>query len=398
MVSISKKARVMPASPIRKLVPYAEEAKKRGIKVYHLNIGQPDIETPSVALDAIRNINDKVIAYTHSAGIERYRRRLAEYYNGLGIPPIDYEDIIVTTGGSEAILFSFMACLDDGDEVLVPEPFYANYNGIAVEADVNIVTVKSTIENDFALPSFDEMERALTDRTRAILICNPNNPTGYLYDESEIRALGRLALKHNLYLIVDEVYRDFCYDGKSHFSVLNLTDCGDNVIMIDSISKRYSMCGGRVGALVSRNREVIDAVLKFGQARLCAPYVSQIAAEAALDTPKEYFDNVKHEYLTRRNVMLAELGKIEGVRCPVPGGAFYATAELPVDNAERFSQWLLEEFSYEGATVMLAPASGFYATPDCGTKEVRIAYVLNVDDIKAAVKCLAEGIKKYNSR
>lgn len=388
----------MPASPIRKLVPYAEAAKKRGIKVYHLNIGQPDIETPSVALDAIRNINDKVIAYTHSAGIERYRRRLAEYYNGLGIPPIDYEDIIVTTGGSEAILFSFMACLDDGDEVLVPEPFYANYNGIAVEADVNIVTVKSTIENDFALPSFDEMEQALTDRTRAILICNPNNPTGYLYDESEIRALGRLALKHNLYLIVDEVYRDFCYDGKSHFSVLNLTDCGDNVIMIDSISKRYSMCGGRVGALVSRNREVIDAVLKFGQARLCAPYVSQIAAEAALDTPKEYFDNVKHEYLTRRNVMLAELGKIEGVRCPVPGGAFYATAELPVDNAERFSQWLLEEFSYEGATVMLAPASGFYATPDCGTKEVRIAYVLNVDDIKAAVKCLAEGIKKYNSR
>lgn len=386
----------MPASPIRKLVPYAEEAKKRGVKVYHLNIGQPDIETPREALDAIASMREPIIHYTHSAGMESYRRGLAGYYNGLGIPAISYEDIMVTTGGSEAIVFAFMACLDPGDEILVPEPFYANYNGFAVEAGVKIVTVESFIDDDFALPPIAEMERALTDRTRAILICNPNNPTGYLYSEEEIRELGRMAARHDLFLIVDEVYREFCYDGARHFSVLNLTEQAENVVMVDSISKRYSMCGARLGALVTRNRDITDAALRLGQARLCPPFVAQIAAEAALRTPQSYFDKVKEEYTLRRNFLIDGLNKIDGVHCPTPRGAFYAIAELPVDNAERFARWMLEEFSFEGATVMLAPASGFYATGTLGTNQVRVAYVLNRDDLAKALRCLEAGIREYN--
>ncbi len=398
MTTLSEKARTMPASPMRKLVPYAEEAKKRGVKVYHLNIGQPDIETPREALDAIAAMREPIIYYTHSAGKESYRRGLAEYYNGLGIPPITYEDVLVTTGGSEAIVFAFMACLDPGDEVLIPEPFYANYNGFAVEAGVKVVTVGSTIDNDFALPPIPEMERALTDRTRAILICNPNNPTGYLYSEEEIRELGRMAARHDMFLIVDEVYREFCYDGASHFSALNLVEQADNVVMIDSISKRYSMCGARLGAIVTRNRDIIDAALRLGQARLCPPFVAQVAAEAALRTPQSYFDRVKEEYTARRNLLVSELNKIDGVRCPMPRGAFYAIAELPVDNAEEFARWMLEKFSFEGATVMLAPASGFYATGASGAKQVRIAYVLNKEDLTKAVKCLEMGLKEYNRR
>lgn len=396
MIKLSEKAHTMPASPIRKLVPFAEEAKKRGVKVYHLNIGQPDIETPREALDAIASMCEPIIYYTHSAGKESYRRGLAEYYNGLGIPPISYEDIMVTTGGSEAIVFAFLACLDPGDEMLTPEPFYTNYNGFAVEAGVKIVTVKSHIDDDFALPPISEMEKAVTNRTHAILICNPNNPTGYLYSEEEIRELGRMAARHDMYLIVDEVYREFCYDGASHFSVLNLTEQADNVVMIDSVSKRYSLCGARLGALVTRNRAIIDAVLRLGQARLCPPFVAQVAAEAALHTPQSYFDKVKEEYTARRNVLIAELGKIEGVRCSMPRGAFYVIAELPVDNADRFARWMLEEFSFEGATVMLAPASGFYATKGLGVNQVRIAYVLKEEDIIEAVKCLKAGLKEYN--
>jgi len=396
MVTLSEKARTMPASPIRKLVPYAEQAKKRGVKVYHLNIGQPDIETPREALEAIASMHEPIIHYTHSAGMESYRRGLADYYNGLGIPAVSYEDIMVTTGGSEAIIFAFMACLDPGDEVLVPEPFYANYNGFAVEAGVRIVTVEATIDDDFALPPITDMERVLTERTRAILICNPNNPTGYLYSEEEIRELGRMAALHDMFLIVDEVYREFCYDGARHFSVLNLTEQAENVVMTDSISKRYSMCGARLGALVTRNRDIIDAVLRLGQARLCPPFVAQIAAEAALRTPQSYFDKVKEEYTLRRNFLVDRLNEIDGVRCPMPRGAFYAIAELPVDNAERFARWMLEEFSFEGATVMLAPASGFYATGTLGTNQVRIAYVLNRDDLAKALRCLEAGIREYN--
>lgn len=398
MVTLSEKARIMPASPIRKLVPFAEEAKKRGVKVYHLNIGQPDIETPREALDAIASMREPIIYYTHSAGKESYRRGLADYYNGLGIPPVSYEDIMVTTGGSEAIVFAFMACLDPGDEVLIPEPFYANYNGFAVETGVKIVTVKSTIDNDFALPPISAMEQAVTGRTRAILICNPNNPTGYLYSEEEIRELGRMAARHDMFLIVDEVYREFCYDGARHFSVLNLTEQADNVVMIDSISKRYSMCGARMGALVTRNRAIIDAALRLGQARLCPPFVAQVAAEAALRTPQSYFDKVKEEYTRRRNLLVEGLNKIEGVRCPMPRGAFYAIAELPVDNAEEFARWMLEKFSFEGATVMLAPASGFYADGKSGANQVRLAYVLNEDDLRKAVRCLEMGLKEYNGR
>ncbi|MDE6483140.1 MAG: pyridoxal phosphate-dependent aminotransferase [Rikenellaceae bacterium] len=398
MVTLSEKARIMPASPIRKLVPFAEEAKKRGVKVYHLNIGQPDIETPREALDAIASMREPIIYYTHSAGKESYRRGLADYYNGLGIPPVSYEDIMVTTGGSEAIVFAFMACLDPGDEVLIPEPFYANYNGFAVETGVKIVTVKSTIDNDFALPPISAMEQAVTGRTRAILICNPNNPTGYLYGEEEIRELGRMAARHDMFLIVDEVYREFCYDGARHFSALNLTEQADNVVMIDSISKRYSMCGARMGALVTRNRAIIDAALRLGQARLCPPFVAQVAAEAALRTPQSYFDKVKEEYTRRRNLLVEGLNKIEGVRCPMPRGAFYAIAELPVDNAEEFARWMLEKFSFEGATVMLAPASGFYADGKSGANQVRLAYVLNEDDLRKAVRCLEMGLKEYNGR
>ena len=397
MPNLSEKGIYLPPSPIRKLVPYAEEAKRRGIKVHHLNIGQPDIPTPAVAVEAVRAIHDKVFEYSHSAGIESYRRKLAGYYNDIGIE-LTYEDLLITVGGSEAIFMAMTVCMNPGDEVLVPEPYYANYNGFAMEAGVNIKPIFSTIDNDFALPPMKEFERHITPRTRAILICNPNNPTGYLYSRAELELLRDIVKRHNLFLMCDEVYREFCYDGHKHLSVMNLDGIEENVVMIDSMSKRYSMCGIRLGALVSRNKEVIAAALNMAQARLSPPYLAQVAAEAALDTPASYFENVYNEYIARRNCIVEALNKIEGVYCPLPKGAFYATVKLPIDDSDRFSQWLLEEFSYEGQTVMLAPATGFYATMSLGQDQVRIAYVLKKEDLLAAAKCLEEALKVYPGR
>lgn len=395
MVKVSLLAQKIPASPIRKLVPYAESAKKRGIKVYHLNIGQPDIETPAVALDAIRNLSDRVLEYTHSAGVESYRRELADFYNTRGLG-LDFSNIIVTTGGSEAIFFTLMAICNPGDEIIIPEPFYANYNSFALEAGVNIVPVASRIEDGFALPPIADFEKLITPRTRAVMICNPNNPTGYLYSRAEIEALRELVIKHDLYLLSDEVYSDFCYDGKEHYSVLRLKGVDKNVVMFDSVSKRYSMCGVRVGALVTRNGEVLDAALRMGQARLCAPYLGQVAAAAACSAPKSYFEAVKKEYVARRDFVIGELQKMPGVVAPRPGGAFYAVVGLPIKNDEHFAKWLLEEFSFEGATVMVAPASGFYSNPKtCPQNEVRIAYVLEIEELRGAMKCLAEALKQY---
>jgi aspartate aminotransferase len=384
----------MPASPIRKLVPFAEAAKKRGTKVYHLNIGQPDIETPKMILDAVRNSNFKVLEYSHSAGNESYRRKLVGYYNSVGIN-VDYDEIIITTGGSEAILFAFMACMDQGDEVIIPEPFYANYNGFAVAAGVNVVPITSHIENGFALPSIAEFENKVTSKTKAIVICNPNNPTGYLYTKEEMEALKELIIKHNLYLFSDEAYREFCYDGKQ-ISAMHLRDVDDNVVMMDTISKRYSACGGRIGALVTKNKALLDAVMKFAQARLSPPSFAQIAGEAAIDLPANYFDTTKAEYQSRRDLIVKRLNAIDGVFCPNPGGAFYAIAKLPIDDSDVFCQWLLESFSYNGATLMLAPATGFYGTAGLGKQEVRLAYVLKLDDINAAMDCLEAALKQYN--
>lgn len=394
MPNISQKGTQMPASPIRKLVPYAEAAKKRGVKVYHLNIGQPDIPTPQVALDAVKNYNAKVIEYAHSAGNESYRRGLAEYYNSIGID-ITYENILVTTGGSEAITIAFMACLDPGDEVIIPEPFYTNYNSFALQAGVVIKPITTSIANDFALPSIEEFEKLITPRTKGIVICNPNNPTGYLYSAEELELLRQLILKHDLYLFSDEVYREFCYDGQQHISAMHLKGIDNNVVLFDSTSKRYSMCGIRVGALVTRNSNVLSSVLRFCQARLCAPAYGQVAAEAALRTPHEYFTAVYDEYIERRNYMVEALNKIEGVYCPKPKGAFYTVVKLPVADADHFAQWLLEEFEYQKQTVMVAPASGFYSTPKQGKNEVRIAYVLKIDDLRNAIKCLDEALKVY---
>lgn len=397
MPKISQVGQKMPASPIRKLVPYAEEAKRRGVHVYHLNIGQPDIPTPDEALAAIRATDVRTIAYTHSAGIESYREALAQFYTRRGLS-VTAEEIIVTTGGSEAIVMAMMAVCDRGDQIIVPEPYYANYNGFAAEAGVEIVPVRSWIENDFALPPIADFEQLITDRTRAILICNPNNPTGYLYSEAEILQLRDMVRKHDLFLMADEVYSDFCYNGAKHHSVLALDGMDEYVIMMDSISKRFSMCGARVGALVSRNREVIDAALRMGQARLCAPYVGQRAAEAALHTPQSYFTAVHDEYQARRDYMIGALNRMEGVRCPMPRGAFYAIAQLPVDDADRFAQWMLEHFEYKGRTVMVAPASGFYAQPESGRNQVRLAYVLNIDDLRAAMETLEMALKSYPGR
>lgn len=397
MLKLSKKAANIPASPIRKLVPYAEAAKERGVKVFHLNIGQPDIETPQVALNAIKNLKDKVLEYTHSAGRESFRRGMAEYYQEQGID-VNYKNIIATNGGSEAILFTLLACVDAGCEVIIPEPFYANYNGFAVEADVKIVTVISKIENNFALPPISEIEAKITKKTKAILLCNPNNPTGYLYSKEELEQLKDIAVKHNLYLIVDEVYREFCYDGNKHLSALNLDGADDNVIVIDSLSKRYSMCGIRLGVIVSRNMEFLDAILRMGQARLCPPVLAQIAGEAAFTTPYIYFERVYNEYIERRNVTIEALNKIEGVYAPMPKGAFYSIVRLPVDSADKFSQWILEKFSHNNTTVMLAPASGFYATKGLGRDEVRIAYVLKKEDLLSAVECLEAALKEYNKK
>lgn len=387
----------MPPSPIRKLVPYAEAAKKRGIKVYHLNIGQPDIPTPQVAIDAVKNIQETVFEYGHSAGNESYRRKLVGYYKSVGIE-VSHENLMITVGGSEAIFMALSVCLNPGDEVLVPEPFYANYNGFAMEAGVVIKPVFSSIETDFALPPMAELERQITPRTKAILICNPNNPTGYLYSQQELEQLREIILKHDLYLLSDEVYREFCYDTTPHFSALNLQGAEQNVVMIDSVSKRYSMCGVRLGTLVSYNKQVLDAALRMGQARLCPPHLAQVAAEAALDTPKSYFTEVYREYLSRRDCIVQALNEIDGVYCPQPKGAFYTMAKLPVDDSDRFAQWLLEEFSFEGETVMVAPASGFYATEGLGKDEVRIAYVLKREDLIAAARCLKEALKVYPGR
>ena len=394
MPSLSRKGTLIPPSPIRKLVPYAEGAKKRGIRVLHLNIGQPDIPTPREAIDAVQGIRDSIFAYGHSAGQESYRRKLVDYYRKVGIS-LTYDQIMITEGGSEAIFMAMSVCLDPGDEVLMPEPFYANYNGFAVESGIIVKPIPASIDNDFALPPMEEFDRHITPRTKAILICNPNNPTGYLYSRQELEQLRDIVLQHDLFLICDEVYREFCYDGATHHSILNLEGLEQHAVMIDSVSKRYSMCGIRLGALVSRNQEVLDAVLRMGQARLCPPYLAQIAAEAALETPESYFKAVYHEYLMRRNTIVEALNAIEGVYCPTPKGAFYSLVKLPVDDSERFARWLLEEFSFEGQTVMLAPASGFYATPGLGTDQVRIAYVLNREDLLAAARCLREALKIY---
>jgi len=397
MPQISQKGQIMPASPIRKLVPYAEEAKKRGIKVYHLNIGQPDIPTPEVALTAIKNITEKVIEYSHSAGNESYRKGLAKYYQSVGIQ-VDHTEMLITTGGSEAITFAFLATLNPGDEVIIPEPFYANYNGFAVSAGVVVKPITSSISNDFALPAIEEFEKLITPKTKGIVICNPNNPTGYLYSEAELQQLKTIIQKHDLYLYSDEVYREFCYDGNTHFSAMNLKGIENNVILMDSVSKRYSMCGVRIGALITKNKEVINAAMKFAQARLCPPSFGQWASEAALNTPNDYFKEVYNEYIERRNFMVDALNKMEGVYCPKPKGAFYTVVKLPIDDADKFAQWMLSEFDYNKQTVMVAPATGFYATQGLGKNEVRIAYVLKKEDLAKAMETLEAALKVYPGR
>jgi len=397
MPSISEKGKLMPASPIRKLVPFSEEAKRKGRKVYHLNIGQPDIPTPEVALNALRNINLKVIEYSHSAGNESYRRKLAIYYQKIGIN-IDHTEMLITTGGSEAILFAFMSCINPGEEVITPEPFYANYNGFATTAGIKIVPVTSNIKEDFALPPIKEIEKKITAKTKGIIVCSPNNPTGYLYSKEEFLHLKEIVKKYDLFLFSDEAYREFCYDGAEHFSAMNLEGIDNNVIMLDSVSKRYSECGVRIGALITKNKEVISTALKFAQARLSPPGLGQIVGEASIDTPEEYFKEVNTEYTARRNYMVEALNKIPGVYCPKPKGAFYTVVKLPVDDADKFAQWLLEDFEYKNQTVMVAPASGFYSTPGSGKNEVRIAYVLKIDDLKNAMMILAEALKVYPGR
>lgn len=387
----------MPPSPIRKLVPYAEAAKKRGVTIFHLNIGQPDIHTPDVMMNAIRNIDLKVVEYSHSAGIESYRKKLAGYYQKYHIN-VDWQDIIITTGGSEAIEIGMMACLNPGDEIIVPEPYYANYNGFSTQANVIVKPIPSSIETGFALPPISEFEKAITPKTKAILICNPSNPTGYLYNREELEILKQIVLKHDLFLFADEVYREFCYDGREYVSVMHLEGLDQQVVLMDSISKRYSACGARIGALVSKNKEVMAAALKFAQARLSPPTFGQIAAEAAIDTPQSYFDEVKKEYVARRNYVVDRLNTMEGVFCPMPSGAFYCMAQLPVDDADVFCQWLLESFEYKHQTVMLAPASGFYSKPESGKKQVRIAYVLKLESLKSAMDCLSEALKVYPGR
>jgi aspartate aminotransferase len=397
MPSISEKGRAMPASPIRKLVPYSEEAKRKGIKVYHLNIGQPDIPTPEVALNAIRNLDQKVIEYSHSAGNESYRRKLAGYYLKIGIN-VDHTELLITTGGSEAIMFAFNSCINAGDEVITPEPFYANYSGFATSSGIKIVPVTSYIKDNFALPPIVEIEKKITVRTRGIIIANPNNPTGYLYSKEELLQLRDIIKKYDLWLFSDEAYREFCYDGAEHFSAMKLAGIENNVVLLDSISKRYSECGVRIGAFVTKNREVLTTALKFAQARLSPPGLGQIAGEASINTPPEYFSEVNREYTARRDFMVDTLNKIPGVYCPKPKGAFYTVVKLPVDDSDKFAQWLLEEFEYNNQTVMIAPASGFYSTPGLGKNEARIAYVLNIDDLSNAMETLAEALKVYPGR
>ena len=397
MPKISNKGNAMPESPIRKLVPFAEKAKKQGKKVYHLNIGQPDIKSPVVALEAIHNFSDKVVEYSHSAGFESYRKGLANYYQNIGID-VDYTDLIVTTGGSEALLFALNSCLDVGDEIIIPEPFYANYNGFSISAGVVVKPITTSINDGFALPNIEEFEKLITPKTRAILICNPGNPTGYLYSKEELETLRDIVIKHDLFLFADEVYREFVYDGLEHHSVLKMEGLEQNAIVIDSTSKRYSMCGIRVGCIVSKNKEVIATALKFAQARLSPPTFGQIAGEAALKTEDSYFQQVSAEYVSRRDLLIEGLNKIEGVICPKPKGAFYAIAQLPVDDADKFAQWLLEDFDLSGETIMVAPAAGFYSTPNTGTNQVRIAYVLNKESLQKSIDILEAGLKVYPGR
>ncbi len=394
MPKISHKGQKMPESPIRKLVPYAEIAKKNGNKVYHLNIGQPDIKTPQCALDALKNTKISVLEYSHSAGFESYRKKLSQYYINHGLP-INLEDIIITTGGSEALMFAMGSVADFGDEVIIPEPFYANYNGFATASGVTVVPVISKIDTGFDLPPIADFEKLITPKTRAIVICNPGNPTGYLYSHEEILQLADLVKKHDLFLIADEVYREFAYDGHKHYSVMNVPGLEQHAIMIDSVSKRFSMCGARIGCIVSKNKELMATAMKFAQARLSPPTFAQIASEGALDTPQSYFDEVIEEYIERRNVLVTELNKIPGVKVANPKGAFYCIAQLPVQDADHFAQWLLETFSYNKETVMVAPAAGFYSTPNVGKNEVRIAYVLKKEDLIKSVKILGEALKVY---
>lgn len=395
MLQISQRGLEMPPSPIRKLVPFADAAKKKGIKVYHLNIGQPDIETPPQILDAVKNANIRVLEYSHSAGNESYRKKLTEYYKRVGID-VSANQIIITAGGSEAIVFGFMCCLNPGDEVIIPEPFYANYNGFAVMAGVKVVPIKSSIDNGFALPPIQDFEKVITPKTKGIVVCSPNNPTGYLYSRAEMEALREICLKHDLYLFSDEAYREFCYDGQ-YVSAMHLEGMDQHVVLMDTISKRYSACGARIGAFVTKNEGVYQAAMKFAQARLSPPGLAQIMGEAAVDLPEHYFDAPKHEYLSRRDLLVKRLNAMPGVYCPTPGGAFYAMARLPIDDSDRFCQWLLEEFSYNNQTVMLAPATGFYGTPGLGKDEVRLAYVLNLEAIDAAMDCLEQALLQYQA-
>ena len=395
-LTISKRGHHMPPSPIRKLVPYAEAAKHKGIKVYHLNIGQPDIETPKHVLDAVRHSEFKILEYSHSAGNESYRRKLVGYYEKNNIS-INHNQVIITTGGSEAILFGFMACMDAGDEVIIPEPYYANYNGFAVSAGVHVVPIMSHIENGFALPPIEDFEKSITAKTKAIVVCSPNNPTGYLYSKEEMEVLKQLALKYNLYLFADEAYREFCYEDK-HFSAMQLEGCDDNVVLMDTISKRYSCCGARIGAFITRNKELYNTAMKFAQARLSPPGFGQVAGEAAIDLPDNYFDVTKAEYKARRDLLVKRLNAMNGVYCPKPGGAFYAMAKLPIDNSDKFCQWLLQDFNYKKQTVMLAPATGFYGSADFGKDEVRLAYVLNLASINGAMDCLEKALEEYPGR
>lgn len=397
MPSISNKGNAMPQSPIRKLVPYAEAAKKNGTKVYHLNIGQPDIKTPQVALDAVKNNAIEVLSYARSEGSDTYRTKLANYYKKNGIN-VNANNIIATTGGSEALLFTMGSITDPGDEIIIPEPFYANYNGFSTASGVTVVPVISKIENNFALPAIEDFEKLITTKTKAILICNPGNPTGYLYSKEELEKLKEIVLKHNLFLIADEVYREFTYDGEKHNSVMSLDELDKHTIMIDSVSKRYSMCGARIGCIVSKNNEFINTALKFAQARLSPPTYALLASEAALDTPETYFKEVIEEYQDRRNILISELQKIEGVRVASPKGAFYCIVELPVDNTEDFAQWILEKFNYNNETLMVAPAGGFYSTKGEGLNQVRIAYVLNKEDLKRCVTILRVALEKYNNQ
>ena len=396
MLTLSARGNQMPPSPIRKLVPFAEAAKKKGIKVYHLNIGQPDIETPPAILDAVRNADIHVLEYSHSAGNESYRRKLVQYYKKVGIE-VSHDQIMITTGGSEAILFGFFTCLNPDDEVIIPEPFYANYNGFACAAGVKVVPIPSSIDTGFALPPITDFEKVITAKTKAIIICSPNNPTGYLYSREEMEAVKAVCLKHNLYLFSDEAYREFCYDG-AYVSAMHLEGLDAHVVLMDTISKRYSACGARLGAFVTKNKAVYDAAMKFAQARLSPPGLAQIMGEAAVDLPDSYFNAPKAEYQRRRDLLVSRLNAMPGVFCPNPGGAFYAMARLPIDDSDRFCQWLLEEFSWNNQTVMLAPATGFYGTPGLGKNEVRLAYVLNLDAINSAMDCLEQALKVYPGR